>query len=381
MEIKKLGAEHYDELLEMLNYTFGNSYKRPMDFLSEQPKMWVRDDEHMGRHIGIFEDGKLCSVVGIYPLKTVIDGEEFLFATTGNVATLPEYEGRGYFNLIFNEIMKELDRIGADAARLGGLRQRYGRFGYEMGGTTYKFTFLDHNRIRGFGENAGEGIVFEEIKPDNIDALKVCALLSQKRQICVKRTLENAYPSMCSRYNKPYAAYLDGKMIGYLAASSSLANVEEINALTADDMVKMVCAWQKQKHVCVNFELPCHMTEEVRAFWSSSNGLKITPSTQFKVINWQKLLNALMRMKAKSEKMLDGEFVVEILGYGKLKLFVDGDRVGCELTDEKAHLTLDRLEATRLLLGPAAPIATADLAPIPRSWLPLPMSWNTLDSI
>ena len=105
MEIKRLGAEHYDELLAMLNYTFGNKYKRPMDFLSELPKMWGRDDEHMGKHIGVFEDGKLCSVVGIYPLKTFIDGEEFLFATTGNVATLPEYEGRGYFNLIFNEIL------------------------------------------------------------------------------------------------------------------------------------------------------------------------------------------------------------------------------------------------------------------------------------
>ena len=88
-----------------------------------------------------------------------------------------------------------------------------------------------------------------------------------------------------------------------------------------------------------------------------------------------------MTPSAKSERMLDGEFVVEILDYGKLKLFVDSGRVGCELTDEKAHLALKRLDATRLLLGPAAPVATADLAPIPRSWLPLPMSWNTLDSI
>jgi predicted acetyltransferase len=123
------------------------------------------------------------------------------------------------------------------------------------------------------------------------------------------------------------------------------------------------------------------MTEEVSAFWSSSNGLKIVPATQVKVINWQKLLNALMRMKAKSEKMLEGELVIEIADYGRLKLFADGEGAGCRMTDEKADIFLDRLEATRLLLGPAAPVATADLAPIPRSWLPLPMSWNTLDSI
>ena len=90
MEIKRLTAEHYDELLELLNYTSGNKYGKPVDFLSAQPKMWVRDDEHMGCHFGAFEDGRLCAVVGVYPLMTVIDGEKFLFATTGNVATHPD---------------------------------------------------------------------------------------------------------------------------------------------------------------------------------------------------------------------------------------------------------------------------------------------------
>ena len=56
MELKRLKAENYDELLNLLNKTFSNKYGREMDFLSEQPKMWVRDDEHMEKHFGIFED-------------------------------------------------------------------------------------------------------------------------------------------------------------------------------------------------------------------------------------------------------------------------------------------------------------------------------------
>ena len=140
-EIKKLTAEHYDELLALLNYTFGNKNGKEVDFLTEQPKMWVRDDAHMGRHLGVFEDGKLCAVVGVYPLQTVIDGEKILFATTGNVATHPEYEGRGYFNALFCEAMKELESMNADAARLGGARQRYERFGYESCGASYLFNF------------------------------------------------------------------------------------------------------------------------------------------------------------------------------------------------------------------------------------------------
>ena len=78
-------ANDYDELLFVLNRAFGNIYKREMDFISELPRMWVRDDEYMGKHIGMFEDGKLCSVVGIYPLPVRIAGEELSFATTGKL--------------------------------------------------------------------------------------------------------------------------------------------------------------------------------------------------------------------------------------------------------------------------------------------------------
>ena len=171
MEIKRLTAEHYDELLELLNFTFGNQYGAPVDFLSGQPKMWVRDDAHMGCHVAVFEDGKMCAVVGVYPLHVMIDGEEFLFATTGNVATHPDYEGRGYFNALFTEAMKMLEEMDADAARLGGLRPRYGLFGYEGCGSSYLYNFGTKNRIACFGETAGQGIEFSPIIPDDAEAL------------------------------------------------------------------------------------------------------------------------------------------------------------------------------------------------------------------
>ena len=68
MEIRKLNAGDYDVLLETLNTVFGNKSKQETDFLNELPKMWVRDDTHMGYHLGLFEDGVLACVVGIYPL-------------------------------------------------------------------------------------------------------------------------------------------------------------------------------------------------------------------------------------------------------------------------------------------------------------------------
>ena len=66
MVIRRLKAEDYDDLLTVLNRAFNNP-----DFTKVLPRMWVRSDEYMGKHIGAFEDGKLCAVVGIYPLPVV----------------------------------------------------------------------------------------------------------------------------------------------------------------------------------------------------------------------------------------------------------------------------------------------------------------------
>lgn len=47
----------------MLNYTFGTHYGREMDFLNEQPNMWVRDDEHLGKHLAVLTGGDVLSLL------------------------------------------------------------------------------------------------------------------------------------------------------------------------------------------------------------------------------------------------------------------------------------------------------------------------------
>ena len=189
MELRKLNASDYDELLELLNKVFTKQNHRPMDFLKELPKMWVRDDKHMGYHTGIFEEGKLVSVAGCYPLPLRIGDTSLLFATTGNVATLPEYEGRGCFNTIFEEIMKELEEMGADGARLGGERQRYARFGYEPAGCSYNIIFNEKNRLKCF-RDAGKDISFRVIEKDDVEALEFCHKLIRQSAIYVERSSE-----------------------------------------------------------------------------------------------------------------------------------------------------------------------------------------------
>ena len=57
MEIKRLKKENYDELISLLNLVFSKQNGCEMDFEKELPNMCVRDDAHMRKHVGLFEDG------------------------------------------------------------------------------------------------------------------------------------------------------------------------------------------------------------------------------------------------------------------------------------------------------------------------------------
>ncbi|MBQ8685052.1 MAG: GNAT family N-acetyltransferase, partial [Clostridia bacterium] len=163
MEIVRLKKENYDELIGLLNLVFTAKNKKEMDFEKDLPKMCVRDDEHMGRHFGVFEDGRLVAALGVYLLPVTVAGEKLLFSTVGNIATHPDYQGKGYMNALIERAMQELADIGADASRLGGLRHRYNRFGYENCGRMYQASFNEHNRKCKFN-GVGEDVVIEKIE-------------------------------------------------------------------------------------------------------------------------------------------------------------------------------------------------------------------------
>lgn len=385
MEIKKLSVEHYDELLDVLNTTFSHKRGFKVDFERELPKMWVRDDAHMKCHIGAFEDGKLCAVVGVYPLHVKIGGEEFLFATTGNVATLPEYEGRGFMNALFTEAMKELEVMGADGARLGGDRQRYARFGYEGCGLLFRFQMTEKNRIR-FYKNYRDDVVFEQVGRENTEYLKFIMDISNKQEIHVERYPEENYRDVYlvlhSKAKIPYIAIRNGEPIGYLCASDTGSEIAEMRAVDCTAMVDMVCSWQKRCNESIGFGLAPYKVEEARIFAAGCNTYTITWPSRFKIINWVKVLDALMKLKLICEPLPEGAFYLGIEGYGTVKLYVQDGTAGCEKADGNSpEVTLSSLDASRVLFGPLPAYTVTEVPPLVRAWLPLPLTWDYLDVV
>ena len=380
--IRKLNKDDYDALFEVLTKTFENKYKRPVYFDREQPKMWVRDDEHMARHTGVFEDGKLVAVIGVYPLPCVIDGEEFLFFTTGNVATLPGHEGRGYFTKLFNMAMEEIAELSADGARLGGSRQRYGRYGFEGCGQLIRFALSDHNAK--YSENKKCEITLEKIEKDDVDTLKYCYGLMKKKPMYVNRSTEENYRDMylalTTKSMIPYLARRSGKPIGYLCISADYREIGEFSAESAQDLYDSVCAvtdffWE------THISIPPYMTEELRLFYKYADNYDIMTPSRFKLLSYERLTNRLIKMKSKYTKLSDFEYTIDIDGKEKITLYSRSGECGCRSDERAADVKLCGSEAMRLLFGaPDANLITAlpcELGAI----LPLPLTWSTLDYV
>lgn len=383
MEIVKLCASDYDEWLRVLNVTFTKQNKKTMDFEKELPKMCFRDDFHMGKHVAVKEDGKICAVVGIYPIKTIIGGKEFTFSTVGNVATLPECEGRGYMRYLMDEAMKELENINADASRLGGYRKRYNRFGYELSATVYNLTISDYT-TKSFASD--KEVIFKEIKADSIKELEFVNKIRKSRSFYVERSVDDTfsgdYLSMRAWQSTPYIALdKDGNMIGYLCAGGDKTSLSEVIAKDFESLKDVIYGWQKLQKKDVKFTLMPFETEALRYFAKVAEIITVTSPSHFKIISFDKIADALIKLKASYAQLLNGKKVIGIEDWGNLEICVENGNAYCQKTCEKADFVLDKLAATRLLFGPLAPDTVVEADNFLSSVLPLPLTWNTLDRV
>lgn len=380
MEIRKLNANDYDELLALLNLVFHKS-----DFDRLLPKMWVRDDDYMGKHTGIWEDGKLCAVVGVYPFDVKIGDISLKFATTGNVATHPDYEGRGYFTKLFELAMSELEDKNYDGARLGGARQRYGRFGYEPCGTVYKFTFNEANRIKCF-DDSYKSIAFEELKEDDTASLSFINELATSKPFYVERAgkygLRDVFGTLGAKSSERFIAKRDKDLIGYLCANEENSNITEINAKNAKDFMEIIAAWQEKVQKSLKILILPFMVDEFNALAAIAQDMSVTTPSLFKIINIEKVCDALIKLAFATRKIPCGEFTINIEEYGALRFFVNENGAGCEktVTDEPL-ISLSKNQAELFLFGSFPPSMYYPQHAHLNAWLPLPLSWYRLDAV
>lgn len=382
IEVVQLKAKHYDQIVSLLNEVFSAKNNKKMDFEKMLPAFFVRDDKRMNAHYGIFDGEKLVAVAGAYPVEVVIGDKTLHFTTLGNVATRPEYTGRGYMSLILSHIEKEAKRIGVVASVLGGSRHRYNRFGYEPSGMLYTFSFTELDRTHVY-KNFTSNIVFEKVEKDNLSAIRDLYAVYQQSIVSTNRASDRGdqgvYDILSAWDSIPYVAVKDGKVIGYLTLASNGEELSEICAASTPMFMEMLCAWQIKTAKNVIFKLPAFEVETVRECLRVCTYHHIGVSGSFAVWDWAVLTKTLLEFKRQYASLPYGELRIAIEEYGTLYLSVSNDGVQARKTEEEAMFTLNRLEAVRFFFGTLPSFYVKDASPLASAWFPLPLSFRLLD--
>lgn len=356
-KIEQLHKGVMPELLEFLNICFtGRADSR--HFEDRYSKFWVDDEEHMACHYAIREDGKLVASVGIYPYTVYIAGRKFTFATVGNMGVDPSTRGKGYMNELYlnaNEVLKEKK---IDVARLGGLRSRYDRYGYEPCGFMYNFFFILRNAKEYLRNNEVPKYEIKTFKETDKEIMDFVRSLYSKQGIHIDRGDDHGfYQSLIFFESVPYVALVDGKPVGYFSTSGN--DIYDLAADTPENFMGILSTFVANEQKDFHLMVAPDMVENIRLLSKISEDMSLAISSRYKIMNWAGIVEASLALKSEVAPLTDGELILEIEDYGTFCISVKNGEPKCFETEEKADLSLSSADASRLLFGPLSPIATA----------------------
>ena len=382
MEIKRLKKENYDELISLLNLVFSKQNNCKMDFEKELPNMCIRDDAHMKKHVGLFVDNKLVSVVGVYPLPTRVLDSKINFCTVGNVATHPDYEGRGYMNVLLNSAMEIVKEEKYDACRLGGDRARYLRFGFELCGRNYSYYITPKNTKKSFLCSYGKNTKVTEIFLSDEVSLTFARNVYHQNKVSVLRN-DNAemYRVMTAWQNTPYIVSKNDASIGYFTLTSDKKTVSEAYAIDKESYLDIVVAISNYLNDDFSITLFEHDIDLIREMNKCAEYMSIQIPSNFNIVNFEKVVSAYIKLKSSYTRLATGSTTISIKDYGKIKIFANENDCGCIKFDGECDIELSKPEAIRFIFGihPATCVVEPNL--FAKANFPLPLSWNTQNRV
>ncbi len=381
-EIIRLGAGDFDEAIAFLNDVFAEH--APHDFAGLLPAVYQPTDEHMRCNYAVRDGGRLGAIVGVFPIDWRVGGIGLKMAGVGGVSVHKDFRGKGYMKLLMNHAVDEMRREGVDLSYLGGRRQRYAYFGYEVGGCKYKLDFIRHNV-----EHALNGldtpVVFEPM-PTDPDSLATVKALQEAQPNYCRRPVDAFDRYLRSWHYRPMVARDDsGRIVGYVACDKEQNQINELVAADGSTACRMIAAWMQRIETSLTLRTGGPIDHTWRRLLSFAELSAVGASGNWQVFNWPIVIDALMRAKHVNEPMAEGAVTVQVEGQeAALRMVVDASGARCESHDGRADVTVDPLAAIPLLFGPLPPAA---VMPLPKSarmlsaWCPLPLGISPQDKV
>ncbi len=362
--IRNVRVEEFEDFIRFIERAFG-MYKG--FFPHTYPHLYRPTLEACGWAYVVEADGRIASHVGLYPIETVTAGVRLRIGGIGAVSTAPDARGKGYMSQLLPHVIGEMRRLKYPISWLGGDRQRYGAFGWEMAGMVYKLKFS----ARSLDRTHVQPVKVEEALPDEV-LVTVARLQSQPVCHPIRPDLEHQIQKAGMRFWLAEDGYAITESWGERLTIVELVSTSgnEVGMIRAmlnwtafDEAVWELSAWDTERLG----RLMSHVS-----YWSAGN------NHMYRINDLAALLTAAQPVLNQRAAAL-GDFAVSIGVQESDRLSVtciavENGVVHVERDRRAAtHLEIPVTEAARLFLGGPPIAAHAQLPGGLRALLPIPV--------
>ena len=370
--------EEEDQILDLIDLVFSKN-SQPHDFASMLPKVYGRPG-FSAHHAVAEKDGRLIGTIAMLPLAVRMGESRLRGGYIGSVAVHSRHRGEGHMKALMDLLIAEARRRDYDFLALGGQRQRYGYWGFELAGTDLALTVTRANARHALGD----ALPAVSFAPPTDAALDAMAALHSRLPFRCERE-KPLFIDTLKSYGGVPLTILDetGALAGYLVKMG-----KEINELCLKDeaLLPAVVKGLLREEKKVTLHVPGTLPDRALALRAFAENAAIGERERMLPLRWDRLLQAGMALRQRTEKtraggrnlLPDGERIIRIENEGAFLLKVENGEASAVRTDRKADEAWTGCQAVDRLFSPAGAWLLPD--PLLRAWLPLPWGLDAADT-
>ncbi|HOO25958.1 MAG TPA: GNAT family N-acetyltransferase [Clostridiales bacterium] len=377
--------EDYDQLMSFLDEVFftEDNPETRRDFLRLLPKLYKPEYDPCSNNIVIKEGDSIKAAVGLFYDTVMAGGEKLRCGGIGNVAVGLDSRSKGYMIECMNMAVEDMIESGADFGLLGGQRQRYAYFGFEPGGSRYDFSLNTSNIRHCFGKDAKSGLEIKKLTADDTELLKQIDEMYKSEPYYVVHEPEKMFDILCSWRSVPYAALKDGELKGLLILNfeGGLAVFKAKDAQSIDSLI--LAAFELTEARSIEISVAPYDKPAIKRLLEIAEGCAIRRSNCYTVLNYKKMVKALMQAKSEKVRLANGSLTLSVKGYAgdeKFKIRVNGGDISVIESKGKADFELDHGQAMRFLFSHLS-AEREGFTTAAAQWFPLPLNTVSFDSV
>jgi hypothetical protein len=277
--------------------------------------------------------------------------------------------------------MEHIETAGFDLAVLSGDRYRYHNFDFEKCGNNAVYTIskysVKHSKIQ------PDLVEVKWLEQNDYEVVRYLKKLHDRQVVFVHRDEKKFFDFCRSWHHRLHVITRNDKTVGYLVTNKEGNHIAEIHTEHVEGALEALATYVANgKHDSVSVSVSLVREDLHRRIGLLIEGQRIEDNGNWKIIHWEKVISALLRVKFAQYPLRDGKVIVGIQGYGNIMIQVKSGAVVCKLTKEIPNFLIDPTLAARLFFGPLPPAHVISLpkeCQILNHWCPLPLYISAQD--